>query len=359
MMKPVIGITMGDPTGIGPEIVLKALLNSYVHEICEPIIFGDYRYLEKTLHYLSDKTSRSIGIFLIPIGPRLYEMSRNPAVRKKREIVVVDAQNISPSQHLVFGRPTRWGGKASGDFIKAGIAAAQFGSIDALVTAPINKWAFKMGGWGNRYPGHTEMLADLSKTSDVALLMVCGHFRVIHLTSHIPLSRVPQFVNKDLIEKTIRLAHQSLRTLGIVHPRIAVSGLNPHAGENGLLGHEEKRFILPGIKSSRKRGWIVEGPMSPDIIWPLIVNKKFDVGLALYHDQGQIPLKMLGFSKEGGHLAPGKLVNITAGLPFVRTSVGHGTAYDIAGKGQADETSILEAIKIACLMVKNKNIASL
>jgi len=346
-MKPVIGITMGDPTGIGPEIILKALAGESIRRLCYPVIFGDYKYFLKVENFLRRKGCLKGKITFSP-RPCFNSIGHQINQIRGSAIPFYDLANIPKKQKLTFGKPTAWGGRASGAFIREAVKAALNGAIDGLVTAPINKLAFKMGGWGKKFAGHTEMLGSLTGTKDFALMMILGPFRVIHVTSHVPLDQVKFLIKKKRIEKTIELANQGVKALGIASPKIAVSGLNPHAGENGILGREELDEISPAIISSRKKGLRVKGPFPPDIIWPLVLNGAYDIGVAMYHEQGQIPLKILSFRTNSENLEPGKLVNITVGIPIIRTSVGHGTAYDIAGKGLADDSSLREAIKVAC-----------
>ncbi len=298
-MKPRIGITIGDPAGVGPEIVRKALHRPDVLQICVPVTFGD-------LGVPSNKSFR-------------------------------------------YGVATAANGKASGIYIEAAIQAALTKQIDAVVTAPINKQSFRMGGWGKKFTGHTEMFAKLTGARRVALMLVHGPLRAVHVTSHIPLKKVASALTVSRVLETILLTHQALRKMGIKNPRIAVCGLNPHAGDGGLLGKEERTVIAPAIRKAKQKKVRAEGPLSADTVWPLVRDGVYDAGVAMYHDQGQIPIKLSSFSSTGKNtLVRG--VNVTLGLPIVRTSVAHGTAYEIAGKGKASEESLVDAIKLAAKM---------
>ncbi len=353
-MKPILGITMGDPTGIGPELILEALTQPYIQKNCLPLVFGDTRYLRETQNYfIRKRIIKNKNIVSVSLDQSRHQLK--DVLAQRTGIYVVDYPGIPTNQKLIFGRPTHWGGKASGNFIAGAIDAAMKGIINGIVTCPINKVAFEMGGWGEAFTGHTEMLSGLTNSPNVALMMLVENFRVVHVSSHIPLSQAAHRVKKTTVLKTILLAHQGCRRLGITKPKIGVSGLNPHAGENGILGCEEKNEIIPAIKGAQKRNMNVTGPFPPDILWPLVRSKVFDVGIAMYHDQGQIPLKLLAAQTEKSAFCPGPLVNITLGIPIIRTSVGHGTAYDIAGKGIADTTSLREALKIGVLMASNRS----
>jgi 4-hydroxythreonine-4-phosphate dehydrogenase len=226
--------------------------------------------------------------------------------------------------------------------------------IHAMVTAPINKRSFLMGGWGKKYVGHTEMLAGLTRVTDYALMMVVGRLRAVHVTSHIPLKEVAKSITAARVSATIRLTHHGLRQLGFFKPRIAVCGLNPHAGDGGVLGKEEAGAIFPAVKKCRQNGILVDGPLSADTLWPQVAGGLYDAGVAMYHDQGQIPIKLFGFQFEKGKEVLTRGVNVTLGLPIIRTSVAHGTAYDIAGRGVASEGSLLEAIRMAVAMTKSR-----
>jgi len=338
-MKTTIGLTMGDPAGVGPEIVLKVLRHPWVKKKCRLIVYGDARFLKST-----DAT-------LLKSRLSFRKLFQNAHL--------VDLKNIKPGT-VKNGIPSKAGGRASGEYIKAAVLDAQAGGIQALVTAPINKVSFRMGGWGKQFVGHAEMLANLTHSKSFALMLVCGNVRAVHVTSHVPLRKVSSLITKKRVVETIKLAHHGLKRLGFRYPRIAVCALNPHAGEKGLLGEEEIRKIEPAIQACRRSGLNVKGPFPSDSLWPQVHNKTFDIGVAMYHDQGQIPVKFRGFQfqkvqsiKTSRHaIIHG--VNVTLGLPFIRTSVDHGTAYEIAGKGIASEHSLVDAIKLAVDMVHRR-----
>jgi 4-hydroxythreonine-4-phosphate dehydrogenase len=291
---------LGDPAGIGPEIVRKALAHRHLHTAVNILLIGSF----------------------------------------------ADAKRVPT------GKPSVLGGRLSGEYIKKAVELAQAGLVDAIVTAPINKVSFRMGGWGKKFVGHTEMLAALTKTNTVRSMLVCDTVRAVHVTSHIPLRQVADSLSIRTVSETIKLAVAGLKQLGISNPKVGVAGLNPHAGDNGILGMEERKIILPAINVCRRAGCNVEGPISADVLWPLVKEKIYDAGVAMYHDQGQIAVKLAGFTMGKNQRLDVRGTQITLGLPFVRVSVDHGTAYDIAGKGVASEESLLEAIRTALHMVK-------
>ena len=338
-MKPIVGITMGDPTGVGPELLLKTMSSRVLDKSQRYVVFGDFSYLRKVHGYFSRKGFR-YPFHFFPFPPESLPTLRN--LRNNSETIPVIDSRILTDSPLVFGQEKKWAGWASGVFIQQAVHAALNGWIQALVTLPINKESFRLGGWGKKYVDHTQMLADLTKSPAVALMLVSGPMRAVHVTQHVPLKSVPSLITRSRVSKTIELAAQGLKKLGIRSPKIAVCGLNPHAGDGGILGREEINVIGPVVKKFKRRGWAVEGPLSADALWPLVKNGKFDAGVAMYHDQGQIPVKLLN---QG-------VVNITLGLPFVRTSVGHGTAFDIAGNGRAHPKSFLSALETAITMLK-------
>lgn len=325
--KPLIAITMGDPAGIGPEIICKAFMGD-IRKTMRPTVIGDSGVMEKTIRTLQ-----------FPL--KLKQINRpEESSPKKGVIEIIDLKNISRFFH---GKPSAIAGKAVYEYIKRAVSLAVKGEVDAIVTAPINKETLKMAGI--RYPGHTELLAKLTGTKDFGMMLIGGPLRVILVTTHVALKEVPSLIKKDKVLKTIILAHKAMLDLGIENPRIAVAGLNPHAGEGGIFGKEEKKEIIPAIEKARKKGINAIGPVPPDTLFHKAYKGEYDVVVSMYHDQGLIPLKMLSF---------GKAVNVTVGLPIIRTSVDHGTAYDIAGKGIADPSSLLEAIKLAVKLAEAK-----
>ena len=325
--KPVIAITMGDPGGIGPEIILKALNAREVRDSARVLIVGDLGVLE--------------GIkWRLPIGAHIpLAAVTDPACCMGGAAAVLDMGNVSPDE-LTIGRPGAYAGRAVVEYIKKAAQLAMSGTVSAMVTAPINKETLKMAGYA--YPGHTELLAELTGARDFGMMLVGGGLRVMLVTIHCPLKDVPGMITREAVLRTIRLAERACRSLGIKTPRIAVAGLNPHAGEAGMFGDEEILHIAPACEGARSEGLDVTGPLPPDTLFYKAKRGGFDIVAAMYHDQGLIPLKMLSF---------GSAVNVTVGLPIIRTSVDHGTAYDIAGKGIASPDSLIAAIKLAVEMV--------
>lgn len=325
--RPVVGITMGDPAGIGPEIIVKAILEYDISKICRPVVIGDAEVIKKVL-----KTCRLRAEIKV-----IEKIASAPAGSGKIEIV--DLHNIDVKR-LKYGVPGKACGSAAVSYIKmaAGLALAK--KIDAITTAPINKEIINAAGF--QYPGHTELLAELAGTKDFGLMMVGGGLRVILVTTHMALKDVFRNIKKDRVLRTIRLAHKAMGYFQTKAPRIAVAALNPHAGEGRLFGTEEWDEIMPAVIEARGEGLDVSDPLPADTLFHKAKERYYDIVVAMYHDQGLIPLKLLAF---------GKAVNVTVGLPFIRTSVDHGTAYDIAGKDCADPGSLIEAIKMAVEMV--------
>jgi len=320
---PRITITMGDPAGIGPEVILKALLRDDVYQVCRPIVLGDINVLRMVSK---------------EIGPFSFHTIKTPSeVTGSRGLVdIISISNLKKSL-FIPGQPTINGGKAMVDYIKKAVDLIKDGQVSAMVTCPISKELMHSAGY--RFDGHTELLAKLTNTKDYGMMLAGERLRVSLATIHCALREVPQRLNKGLILKTIRLTYRALEEdFAIKRPHVAVAGLNPHAGEAGLFGLEDKEIIQPAVDEAKNDGLLVDGPFPADTIFYHAINGKFDAVVAMYHDQGLIPVKLLNFSDS---------VNITLGLPIVRTSVDHGTAYDIAGKGVADPSSLIAAIRMA------------
>ena len=321
MSLPIIGITMGDPAGIGPEVIAKALAQRSIYEICRPVVIGDAERLRLAARIV--KSSERIR----PI--RTAEEARFDPV----ELDCLDLKMVPGD--TPFGRLSAICGEAAFRFLECAIELAIHRKIDAICTAPLNKEALHLAG--HRYPGHTEILADLTSTPEVSLMLVGPKLKVIHVTAHVGLVEAIRRIDAGLVERTI--ARGRAMVLASKEPRIGVCGINPHAGEGGIFGAgEEEEKVAPAVKACRERGWQVEGPLPADTLFYLAANGRFDLVVAMYHDQGHGPFKVLGI--EDG-------VNVTAGLPILRTSVDHGTAFDIAGTGQADERSMLAALRFA------------
>lgn len=324
-MKPrAIAITMGDPAGVGAEVVVKAL-----HKRPPPVatvVIG-------SMHRL--RLAAQCAKVDIPITQVDHP---DQAVPRARVVYCMDP-GVS-TQDIPFGRVSAAGGEAAYRYLQKAAGLAMDGTFQAIVTAPLNKEALHAAG--HIFPGHTEMLAHFAGTAEVSMMLMAPRLRVIHVTTHIGLMHAIQRIEPGLVERTIRRGHEAVQRAGIANPRIAVCGINPHAGENGLFGcGEEAEKIMPAILRCRADGLFVEGPLPADTLFFLARRGDYDLVVAMYHDQGHGPVKVLGL--EAG-------VNITVGLPFVRTSVDHGTAFDIAGTGIADEQSLLEAIEQALQM---------
>ncbi|WP_175980566.1 4-hydroxythreonine-4-phosphate dehydrogenase PdxA [Burkholderia sp. BCC1630] len=321
--RPVIGITMGDAAGVGPEIIMKSLAHASVYDGCRPLVIGDARRL-------TDAARRTgVSLAVRPIA--------KPADAQFRygEVDCIDLGLIPVD--LPYGKLSPVAGDAAYQYIARTVELTSAGELDAICTAPLNKEALHAGG--HIFPGHTEMLAHLTGIPEVSMMLVAPKLRVIHVTTHIGIIDAIRRIEPGLVQRTIERAHETLVRAGIESPRIGVCGINPHAGENGLFGYgEEEEKIVPAVAVLRERGWDVEGPLPADTLFFRAGRGDFDVVVAMYHDQGHGPVKVMGL--EAG-------VNVTVGLPVIRTSVDHGTAFDIAGKGIADEGSLLEALKQA------------
>ena len=320
---PRIGITMGDPAGIGAEIIVKVLANDRVHQSARPMVIGD-----------ASRLRTAAKILQLPIEIQSVSDSPSDSYRPGR-IECVDLGLIPDD--LPFGNVSPLAGEAAFRYVEKAAALALAGMIDAICTAPLSKEA--MHAAGHRFPGHTELFAYLTGTPEVSMMLAAPGLRVVHVTTHIGLIDAIERIEPGLVERTIDRGHIALVSAGIEHPRIGVCGINPHAGENGLFGRgEEERKILPAVQNCQKRGLNVAGPLPADTLFFRAARGDFDLVVAMYHDQGHGPIKVLGLD-EG--------VNITLGLPIIRTSVDHGTAFDIAGTGKADERSLLAAIRYA------------
>lgn len=334
--KPILGVTMGDPTGAGPEIVVMALSQREIRELCAPVVIGDAPTMEAAVEITSlPKEVRVIG-------------KPEEATFEEGVIEVLDLKNVD-LERLVRGRVDPMAGKAAFDYICRAVELVLKGEIDGMVTGPINKEALNKAGY--HYSGHTEILAELCGAKDVAMMLVAGELRVSHVTTHVSLREACNLVKKERILKVIQLTHDALQQMAIAEPRIAVASLNPHAGEGGLFGREEIEEIEPAVKQAQRLGFDVAGPIPADTVFFRATRGReigkglFDAVVAMYHDQGHIPIKLLGFV-EG--------VNVTLGLPIIRTSVDHGTVFGKAGKGTANPASMIEALKLGARMAGSK-----
>jgi 4-hydroxythreonine-4-phosphate dehydrogenase len=340
-MKPIIAITLGDPAGIGPEIVAKTLADPDTYRICNPLVVGDHHAVQMGI----DVARRNLSIHTIT--------SANEAVFKPGVIDLIDLNNVEPDK-LVMGKAASMSGAASAQYVIHAADMALRNEVDAIVTAPLNKEAMHMGGYD--YPGHTELLAEKSKKKDYAMMLATGNLRVVHATTHIAFRDIPKLLTTERIYTTIQIAQNACLSLGIEKPRIAVAGLNPHSGDGGLFGDEEARVIEPAIKRAKDEGFDVDGPVPPDTVFGKAVGGQYDIVVAMYHDQGHIPVKLLGmkYDESAGVCESVRGVNITLGLKFIRTSVDHGTAYGKAGRkeGTANPDSLKEALQYAVRMAE-------
>jgi 4-hydroxythreonine-4-phosphate dehydrogenase len=329
----IVGITMGDPSGIGPEIILKSFINPEIKKLAI-VVIGDYGVMLaawKMLKVTSFELNRILSV--------------NQGKFNGNTLNILDL-NLINAEALKPGKVQAESGHAAFECIRKAVEMVQNKEISSIATAPLNKEALHMAG--HNYPGHTEILADLSGTRDYSMLLYDKKLSVIHVSTHVSLMEAIKSLREDRIEKVIELADNSMRKLVTGQPRIAVAGINPHAGENGLFGMEEIEKIAPAVKHMQEKGINVEGPVPPDTVFLKALNGQYDVVVAMYHDQGHIPLKLLGFDTG---------VNITVGLPFIRTSVDHGTAFEIAWQGKAREDSMVEAIRQAAKLGSNYNIS--
>ena len=315
-------ISMGDPTGIGPEVAIRGLTHGRTHRMLRPILVGDLAVFQATVDQLR------LSLPLASWQP--------PAALPRGAVAVREVSTLSPQQRRP-GRPTVASGRAAHNAIVEAVQLVQRGIADALVTAPICK--ANVVAAGVAVGGHTELLAQLTQTTPVRMMMVGKRLRVVLVTTHVAIAQVPALLSRRLIFDTILLTHRTLHErFGLTHPRIGVAGLNPHAGERGLFGDEEQRLITPAIRAAVRRHIRVAGPFAADSLFPLTLAGRFDALVCMYHDQALAPFKLL-------HFADG--VNVTMGLPFIRTSPDHGTAHDIAGRGRANPGSMIAALQLA------------
>jgi 4-hydroxythreonine-4-phosphate dehydrogenase len=328
MAKPIVAVTMGDPAGVGPEVVLKALSHSAIERACRILILGDRGVLERTQKKLGSEVELA-----------LYKPG-SPWPRANGTLV--HSLSALSTAECRPGHPSRACGEAVYRYVTEAARLALAGSVDAIATAPLNKKVLQMAG--HHYPGHTELLAEIAGAPECRMMLIGSKLKVVLVTVHLPLMRVSRELTSEKIRATLELTDQALRRyFSRARPKLAVAALNPHAGEEGIFGHEERKIILPAVEQARKRGIRAFGPFAADSLFYQAARGDYDAVVCMYHDQGLIPLKLLHFI--GG-------VALTLGLPFVRTSVDHGTAYDIAGKNKADETSMKEAILLAARLAR-------
>ncbi|MGE5619392.1 MAG: 4-hydroxythreonine-4-phosphate dehydrogenase PdxA [Sphingomonadaceae bacterium] len=329
--RPILGVTMGDPSGSGPEILVKALTTPEVRSICRPIVVGDGATMRQAARVVgADVPIRSID--------RVAD-----AKHDDNAIEVLDLHNVDLAQ-LQYGKIQAMSGEAAFQSIVKAVELAKSGETAAVVTSGIHKESMNLAG--HHYEGHTEILADLCGVKSVCMLLVAGSFRVTHVSTHCSLRQAIERAKKPRIMDVIRLTDQAVKRLGIAEPRIAVAGLNPHSGEGGLFGDEEILEITPAIEAAKAEGYNVVGPIPPDTVFFRMTEGQYDAVVAMYHDQGHIPTKVLSFD-EG--------VNVTLGLPIIRTSVDHGTVFGKAGKGTARPASMIAALKLGAQMARGRS----
>jgi 4-hydroxythreonine-4-phosphate dehydrogenase len=320
----VVAVTMGDPTGVGPEIVAKVFADEGTPRA---VVVGDVAMMR-----------RAVDLLALPLSVRAVDGPGD--ARFEAGTVDVVAATDLPAD-LPYGEVDARGGGAAYDYVRRAVELALSGEVHAIATAPLNKEAMHLAG--HEYPGHTEVLAELTGTSDYAMMLVTDELRVIHVSTHVSLEEAIRRVQPERELTVIRLADRSLKRLGVEHPRVAVAGLNPHAGEGGLFGTQDRDVIAPAVEAARADGIDASGPWPPDTVFMQARQGRFDIVVVQYHDQGHIPIKLMGFDTG---------VNVTVGLPFFRTSVDHGTAFDIAGTGRADHASMRAALDLAASLAR-------
>jgi 4-phospho-D-threonate 3-dehydrogenase / 4-phospho-D-erythronate 3-dehydrogenase len=324
--RPLLAITIGDPAGIGPEITLGALADLELFERCRPLVVGDARILQRAAGWLG-------------IEP-VFEIVDRPADGRYAPgtVPLLDMGNAAPDD-CPPGEVTSAAGNAAVQYVFRGCDLAMDGAVDGIVTGPINKASINAAG--HHYAGHTELLAERTSADRVSMLLTSERLKVVHVSTHVGLAEAIERVTPARVREVIGLADESCKALGIERPRIAVAGLNPHASEGGLFGNQEAEQIQPAIDQARQDGLEVSDPQPPDTVFLRAVQGHYDIVVAMYHDQGHIPMKLLAFDSG---------VNVSIGLPIIRTSVDHGTAFDIAGTGKASSSSMTEAIDVAIQM---------
>jgi 4-phospho-D-threonate 3-dehydrogenase / 4-phospho-D-erythronate 3-dehydrogenase len=329
---PVVGITVGDVAGIGPEVVVKALGHPEVYDVCRPLVIGDARIEE----------FRRLNVHVLERADveTLAALNGSP-----ERLTLLDLHNLSPDE-ITVGQVCPAAGSAAVAYVLKATELAQAGVIDAVATAPLNKEAMRLAGY--HYIGHTEILAEVTRTPRCTTMLATPGLRVTHVTRHIPFRDIASQITKDNVLDTIVLTHQGMLTLGYGHPRLAVAGLNPHNGEGGLIGREEIEEIAPAVSAAQEMDIDVRGPIPADSVFFQAIRGDYDVVVTMYHDQGHVAVKTHGFEQS---------ITITLGLPMIRTSADHGTAFDIAGRGVASEASMLAAIIEAAQMARQRAMA--
>ncbi len=337
--KPVIAVTMGDPAGIGPEIAAKSFAYERINRMCHPVLIGNAQLMRKAI--------KLTGVKLY-----LHQINNISQARFSEGIINVYETGEKNIPEIEYGKISALAGKIAYQAIETAIMLALKGDVDATVTGPIHKESLNKAGY--KFSGHTEIFAHLTRTENYCMLLVDKHFRIAHVTTHLALREACNKVKRDKVLNTIILLNDGLKRIGIKSPVIGVAGLNPHAGDGGLFGNEEIKEIIPAVEEAASEGISVVGPMPPDTLFAQAFGGRFDGCVAMYHDQGHIPFKLTGFKwdKKKGIMKSVEGVNITLGLPVIRTSVDHGTAFEIAGKGVANENAMIQAIEYAVKLSK-------
>lgn len=329
--KPILAVTLGDAAGTGPELITRALADAEVRSVCRPLVVGDAGTVRAALAITREPaTVRVIG--------RPAEAGDDPAVIDVLDLANLDAANIAR------GQVSANTGRAAYESILRAVAVTLAGEADAVVTSAINKAALHAAGF--HYDGHTELLAELCGGPKVTMMLVAGKLRICHVSTHVSLAQAITRVRPERILDVVALADAGIRQLGVARPHLAVAGLNPHAGEGGIFGTEEIEFIAPAIAEANRRGFRVSGPYAGDTVFFRTLQGEFDGAIAMYHDQGHVAAKMLGIWQG---------VNVTLGLPIIRTSVEHGTDFAHAGKGTGDPRSLVQALKLAATMAAHRH----
>lgn len=343
MQRPILGITMGDPVSIGPEISVKALSNEEIYNRCRPLIVGDARVMKQAVGILGMEDSIKINP-IKSVEDGLYQ----PGTIDVYDLDLVDMDR------LILGKVSKMGGEAAFQCVKTVIELAKAGEVDATVTNALNKEAINLAG--HYYSGHTEIYAEMTRTDKYTMMLAHDNLRVVHVSTHVSLRNACDAVKKQRVLDVIGIADKACRDLGINEPRVAVAGLNPHCGENGMFGWEEIDEIAPAVEAAKGQGIHAEGPIAPDTVFSKARGGMYDIVVAMYHDQGHIPLKVVGFvyNEELKKWNSVSGVNITLGLPIIRTSVDHGTAFEYAGTGEANEVSLINAIDYAIVLADNQ-----
>lgn len=342
-MTPILAITMGDPAGIGPEICVRSLAHKDTYTLCKPIIVGDAKIIQ-------------LAVDLLKLDQPLTVNAVTDVKDAKFEHGTIDVYDLDliDMSTFKFGEVQVQCGNAAFQYVRKAIDLAMANEVDGTCTAPLNKEAIHLAG--HNYDGHTEIYATFTGTKKYAMLLADGPMRVIHVSTHVSLREACDRCKKDRIIEVYELIDDACRQFGIDNPHIAIAGLNPHCSENGLFGWEEAKEIIPAVEELKARGFNVEGPVPPDSVFAKAKSGKYDGVVAQYHDQGHIPLKVVGFNWDAatGKMLPQKGVNITLGLPIIRVSVDHGTAFDVAGKGVAAEDALISSIEYAAKMAMTR-----